>query len=171
MRTGALLMLVAVAACDDAKSSKSSKAAKIPPPSAQALSKFKADRAAACIEFSDRATPKLREDRLPAFDALLEDCLSKGTVTKENYGCLLSATSANGVGECFAGKGPVLDGGEALEADKKVACKAYARHVLELMAMDLRRVTTDSCMAPQMKEAQYDCVMAAKTDAEFKKCW
>jgi hypothetical protein len=64
----------------------------------------------------------------------------------------------------------VLDGGEVLETDKKSACKEYGRHVLELMAADLRRVMTDSCLAPEMKEAQYECVMAAKTDAEFKKC-
>jgi hypothetical protein len=79
-----------------------------------------------------------------------------------NLDCLLAAKSADGVGVCF-------DGGTG-ERVPAAGCALYAKHVVAMMTAELEGAMRDACLSPQMKESTFDCVMAAKTDPEFKHC-
>jgi hypothetical protein len=137
------------------------------PPKAAERSLFQSDRAKACAAFADRVLPSLKSQQ-PMEPTLAGDCMTKGRVTSKNYACLMKASSADEIGTCFAA--PTGTGSPDFDADKAAACGAYARHVIDLMTADLQKTMTETCMSSEMKESQYDCVMHAKSDDEFKKC-
>ncbi len=110
----------------------------------------------------------MRNGSTEPIDAVTAQCMADKRITKDNYACLLAATSSNGLDACFAGAKAVASA--RFVADRKKACADYARHVLALMADDLRKTTTDMCMSERVTKADYDCVMEARTDQEFKHC-
>jgi hypothetical protein len=131
------------------------------------LSPFKADRARACEAFADRVTPGLK-NHLPMDQTLAGNCMTQGRVTAANYACLLASKSGDELSACFATQAPLPSA--EFQSNKNAACLAYARHVIALMSDDLRRTMREICLSPKMKESDFDCVMAAKTDDAVRRC-
>jgi hypothetical protein len=138
-----------------------------PPPAPPPQSLFKTDRITACTGFADRVSVSMKNEQLPADQTLANDCMKMGRVSRGNLPCLLAAKSGDAVEACFE---KTVDAGSGAWPTRADDCLAFARHVLSLMEADLRQTMIDACLAPSMSEADYDCVMSAKTDAAFKGC-
>ncbi|HTL33036.1 MAG TPA: hypothetical protein VL326_07920 [Kofleriaceae bacterium] len=125
---------------------------------------YQRDRNAACAAFADRFAPSMKGDTQSVDEAVTQRCLEDKRIAKSNYPCLIAAKSGDDMDACF--QGSAATGARPTKAE----CQAYAAHVAELMAADLRNTATKMCTSEQMTEETYDCVMAAQDDATFKHC-
>jgi hypothetical protein len=139
------------------------------PASAQPPSLFVSDRARACAAFADRFAPSMKDPQADIVASATNQCMGDKRITRYNYACLMGARSRDAIAACLAAK-PSGSSSRAFVANKKSACSAYAHHVIELYADELRQTATKMCMSSEMTEATFDCVMQAQTDAAFKHC-
>lgn len=161
------LLLLVILGCD----SKDSKPAvkKTQTDMNAAKTPFQTNRVAACEAFADRIEPTMRAANTDPTDSVTTQCMTDQRITKDNYECLLAASTVDGLGACFKQAGGSTPSA-TFESDRKAACAAYSKHVLELMQAELRTTSIRMCMSARMTEAAYDCVMKASGDADFKKC-
>ena len=138
------------------------------PPAPPPVSLFKRDRITACTGFADRIAVGMKNDQLPADQSLANDCMKMDRVNRGNLDCLIASKSGDELETCF-GK-DVADAGSGPWLTRGADCLSFARHVLFLMSADLHQTMIDACLAPSMTERDFDCVMNAQTDADFKAC-
>jgi hypothetical protein len=121
-------------------------------------SQFHTDRAGACQAFADRLQAPITGDLVTD---VANKCAEGKDVNAANYDCLMAATTLPAIEACLKTTGAAID---------KAKCDGYAKHVVELMTGELRATSLRMCMSARMTEQAFDCVIAAQSDADFKKC-
>ena len=164
-----LLAICVLAACKSDKSGDKVVSEKHGGPArGSGSSQFFTNRPAACKAFAEHMQPSVNATLV---DTAKAQCMNDKKLTKDQYACIMASKTVEAIAACektpTGGDPPAAT---TFETDRATACAAFAKHGVEMMSTELEKTSISMCMSDRLSEASYDCVMAAKSDADFKKC-